>query len=144
MTKKGIQLFVEDFLENASLKRYSKKVISPIYTPQSEIPPGISTLYSPIKYRELVKKIKDATTITKEERQFLLFAAARHIQFSFSNIAEYYAHASKEMQELMEDSYLVVIDFNKALEDGIVKLQERIANQYTTEQEQEQEHGKIL
>lgn len=34
------------------------------------------------------------------------------------------------MQELMENSALVIIDFDKAIEKGFVKLSEEIANQY--------------
>ena len=60
-------------------------------------------------------------------------AAYRHTKFNYKNIAEYYAQSSKEMQELMEDSALVIIDFNKAIENGYVKLSEEISNQYKTE-----------
>ena len=60
-------------------------------------------------------------------------AAYRHTKFNYKNIAEYYAHANKEMQGLMEDSALVIIDFDKAIENGYVKLSEDIANQYKTE-----------
>ena len=41
------------------------------------------------------------------------------------------------MQELMEDSALVIIDFNKAIELGYVKLSEEIASQYLDEYETE-------
>ena len=47
--------------------------------------------------------------------------------------ADYYAHASKEMQELMEDSALVIIDFGKAIEKGYIRLSDEIRNEYTRE-----------
>ena len=47
-------------------------------------------------------------------KDFLINAAYRHITFNYSNIADYYAHSSKEMQELMEESALIIIDFEKA------------------------------
>jgi len=45
-------------------------------------------------------------------------------------MADYYANSNKEVQGLMENSALVIIDFNKAIELGYVKLSEEIANQY--------------
>ena len=55
-------------------------------------------------------------------------AASRHLVFDYSKIADYYSHSNKEMQELMEDSALVIIDFKKAIEDGYVKLTKEIAD----------------
>lgn len=54
----------------------------------------------------------------------------RHIVFSYSNIADYYAHSEKEIQNLFEESALVIIDFNKAIENGYVKLSKQIAELY--------------
>ena len=48
--------------------------------------------------------------------------------FNYKNIAEYYAHASKEIQELMEKSALVIIDVDDAIANGYVKLSETIAD----------------
>jgi hypothetical protein len=41
-------------------------------------------------------------------------------------IAEYYANADKEVQELFEDSALVIIDFKSAIKNGFTKLSKRI------------------
>jgi hypothetical protein len=49
-------------------------------------------------------------------------------EFNYKNVAEYYAHSEKEVQELMEDSALVIIDYNKAIELGFVKLFETFEN----------------
>ena len=49
-------------------------------------------------------------------------AAQRHLAFSYREIAEYYAAASKPMQELMEASALVVIDFDDAVKHGYVEM----------------------
>lgn len=46
--------------------------------------------------------------------------------FNYSKIADYYASASPEMQELMEDSALVIIDFDDAIAKGYVKLNKRM------------------
>ena len=66
---------------------------------------------------------------------FLIDAARRHNIFNYEKIADYYSHSSKEMQELMEDSGLVIIDFEKAIQLGYVKLCEDIKKQYLEDYE---------
>ena len=110
---------------------YSKKIEVPKYEPKGEKPETVE-LFDKEKADDFIEKIK-ASGISKEEKAFLFMAAYRHTKFNYKNIAEYYAHANKEMQGLMEDSALVIIDFNKAIENGYVKLSEDIANQYKTE-----------
>ena len=68
-----------------------------------------------------------------EEKKFLMDAARRHTVFNYEKIADYYSHASKEMQQLMERSGLVIIDFEKAIQFGYVKLCDEIRTQYLTE-----------
>lgn len=53
-------------------------------------------------------------------------AALRHIVFDYGQIAEFYAHQDKEVQELMEASALVIIDFDKAIENGYSRFKEDI------------------
>lgn len=108
---------------------YTKKVEAPIYTPKGD-KPEISMLADPTKSAELVARIMDAK-VTEEERLFLLAAAARHVVFNYHQIAEYYCHATKEMQSLMEDSALVIIDFGKAVEHGYVELSNRLSGIYS-------------
>ena len=81
---------------------------------------------------ELLAKI-EASNVSPDEKEFLRQAAARHTVFDYAKIADYYAHASKEMQELMEDSALVIIDFGKAIEKGYIRLSDEIRNEYTRE-----------
>jgi len=59
-----------------------------------------------------------------------MLAAGRHTVLNFELIANYYAHSSKACQELMEDNALVIIDFEKAIENGYVVLSEKISEQY--------------
>lgn len=56
----------------------------------------------------------------------LKLAATRHIVFNYQMLAEFYAQADKEVQELMEKSGLVIIDFEDALINGFVKLTETL------------------
>jgi sporulation protein YlmC with PRC-barrel domain len=107
---------------------YSRKIISPIYEPKAE-KPELSELFDTSKTDALIEKI-NASKIPEEEKVFLRAAAARHTVLRFDRIAEYYAHSKKKAQELMEDSALVIIDFNRAIELGYAKLSEEVAAQY--------------
>ena len=89
-------------------EHYTHKITSPVYEPKNEKP--------------------DLSTLTDSGR-----TDARHTVFDYAKIADYYAHASKEMQELMEDSALVIIDFGKAIEKGYIRLSDEIRNEYTRE-----------
>jgi hypothetical protein len=107
---------------------YSTKIEAPIYEAKNE-KPEIIDLYKNERFNQLIEEIENST-INKEEKEFLKLAAVRHIVFHYERIADFYAHSSKECQQLMENSALVIIDFNKAIELGYVKLSEQVANQY--------------
>ena len=73
--------------------------------------------------------------VSEAEKKFLITAAQRHNVFSYKLIADYYAHSNAEMQNLMEDSALVIIDFKKAIENGYVKFTNEIEGLYVAEYE---------
>jgi hypothetical protein len=99
---------------------YTAKMELPIYQPTGECPP-VSALMDRAKTLRLLESIAKAD-MPDDVRDFLASAAERHTVFNFSAIAEYYAHASADMQRLMEDSALVIIDFDKALENGLIHI----------------------
>ena len=103
---------------------YNFKTNIPQYIPK-ENPPALKECFNTDKYKELKEKIINSN-ITELEKKFLLWAAHRHVVFNYSKIADYYASAPKEMQELMEDSALVIIDFDDAIAKGYVKLNSKI------------------
>lgn len=113
-----------DIQQSQENKKYSKKILAPQYVPSNVIP-NISELFNVEKYSKLVKSINEST-VSDEEKRFLLKAATRHIIFNYAKIADYYAHADKEMQELMEQSALVIIDFDDAVANGYVRLSKAI------------------
>ena len=115
-------MFFKDKMKTDSL--YTKKVSPPQYLP-SKTKPNLGEVFSLTKYTELMSKIS-RSNVTDEEKEFLKYAATRHIVFNYSLIADYYAHSNKEMQELMEESALVIIDLGDAIANGYVKLSERI------------------
>ena len=104
--------------------KYTSKVQAPHYIPHGPCP-SISEFVDTRKYEDLIRKI-NASNVSDDDKMFLKLAAARHIVFNFGKIANYYAYADKELQQLMEDSALVIIDFNDAVMNGFVKLDKRI------------------
>lgn len=106
-------------------KKYTMKTNIPQYEIKGE-EPDITELCDISKTAELLRRIKESN-VTEEEKKFLRLGAYRHLCFNYSKIAEYYANADKEMQELMEDSALVIIDFEDAIAKGYVQLSEQVA-----------------
>jgi hypothetical protein len=110
---------------------YSKKIEAPIYEPKGE-KPQLNELVDYSKMTELISQI-DAADISEDEKHFLKAAAYRHNVFNYEKIAEYYAHSSTETKDLMEKSALVIIDFNKAIENGFVQMSTVIADMFSEE-----------
>lgn len=110
---------------------YTKKIDTPIYEPKNEKPP-IYELFNADKTNILIEKIKNAN-ISKEEKSFLIEAARRHTVFNYQKIADYYAHSGEIIQELMEESALIIIDFHAAIEHGYVQISEEITEQFLSE-----------
>lgn len=109
-------------------ENYSRKIEPPIYEVTGDCP-AIEELYDTEKSDELKAAINlslEAGHIQEDEAEFLTQAADRHTQFSFSRIAEFYAHSPSEVQQLMEDSALVTIDFDAAVENGFVQLSKQL------------------
>lgn len=111
--------------------KYSSKIESPVYEPQNK-QPHVIELCDKSKTHRLMREI-DQSSLPYEEKMFLMDAARRHTVFNYEKIADYYAHATPEMQSLMERSALVIIDFEKAIQLGYVKLCEDIRAQYLEE-----------
>jgi len=112
---------------------YTKKIEVPIYEPKGECPP-IAELSDGGKTLDLLNEIN---RVEMEEglRNFLRSAAHRHTVFNFENIAEYYAHATPQIQRLMERSGLVIVDFDKAVEYGFVQITEQMSKLMNVEAE---------
>lgn len=128
---KQINLFGQQFAPNKDEQKYSSKIEAPIYEPKNA-KPHILELCDKSKTHRIIKEI-ESSSVSNDEKFFLIDAARRHNVFHYENIAEYYAHSSKEMQTLMERSGLVIIDFDKAIEYGYVKLCDDIKKQYLEE-----------
>ena len=127
----GEEISLEDKANGGG--KYTTKVETPIYEPKNKCP-HILELVDSEKTKRLIREIEDAT-IDDWEKKFLIEAAHRHSIFNYAKIADYYAHASKEMQDLMEKSALVIIDYDKSIEYGFTKLQEEIKKEWVKNQQ---------
>lgn len=110
---------------------YTKNVATPLYEPQGD-KPELSDMYQTEKFNQLISKI-NSSKVETSVKNFLISAAYRHVQYNYEAIANFYAHSSKEIQELMEDSALVIIDFNKAIEQGYINLSTEVEGYYAQE-----------
>jgi hypothetical protein len=118
----GIKDFVVEPLDKPQTEEefYTGKIKIPLYEPKG-VKPRIESLYNKKKHDELISEIERAD-VSEELKGFLRLAAQRHIVFSYEDIAEFYCHSSKEEQLLMENSALVIIDLEKAIENGFVQV----------------------
>lgn len=117
-----LQVKKKDYMEGDI--KYSRSTSIPQYKIKGE-KPFIEELYNNRKVCELLEHIKKSN-VSDEEKRFLTISAYRHYVFNYSKIAEYYANASKEMQELMEESALVIIDIHDAIRNGYVIASKKI------------------
>ena len=118
-----------DFMEAAEAAenqdKYSTETRIPQYTP-SENAPAITDIIGTGKVDALLAEIEEAN-ITESEKEFLRIAAYRHAIIDFDKVADYYAAASEEMQELMERSALVLIDLDDAIANGYTTLSDNLS-----------------
>lgn len=100
--------------------QYSQKVEIPQYEPTGECP-DIWELVDTAKADSFLAEINESK-VSPEEKDFLIKATRRLYEFNYKKIAEYYAQATPEMQELMEHLALVIIDFDNAIAYGYAQL----------------------
>lgn len=110
---------------------YERKIVTPIYEPNRDAP-SLLECYDKGKTDALMLDIDNAS-LPDEVKDFLRAAAYRHVEFNYEKIADYYASADKETQRLFEDSALVILDVDSAIEDGFVVLSKDFLEQYGKE-----------
>ena len=149
MTKESVLEFAEDIdlnfdeialpnglinFDNDDEEKYTKKVQSPIYEPTEKDPPTIKMLYDDERQKRLLEQIENSE-LDEEVKQFLILASYRFIKFDFTKIAEYYAHIeNSEEKELFELLALIIIDYNKAIENGFVEMQSELEKLFRSEE----------
>lgn len=120
-----MEQFGFDFDEGEEDDKYTFKVNIPQYEITGD-QPNFADMLDSERADTLIDEIEAAEGITDEERAFLVQASRRHNVFNYRNIAEYYAHATPEMQRLMEKNALVIIDVDDAIANGYARLSDDI------------------
>lgn len=129
----------EEEEEKDDENNYERKIVPPVYEPSDEdVRP--SEVYDKEKTERLIADI-EAADIDEELRDFLRVAAYRHVKFNYRSIADLYAKAEPEVQKLMEDSALVIVDKDKAIELGFIKISKDFLEQYGKENPEQKEGG---
>lgn len=103
---------------------YTKTVNLPQYEVKG-LECGLGDLFDSSKVEMLIKNIENSS-VSDEEKKFLKIAAYRHCVINFDLVAEYYAKSNEEMQKLMEESALVLIDYNDAIANGFTELSDSL------------------
>ena len=135
-----ILAFDDEFLTNLldenedEENMYTQKVDIPTYEP-SKIKPNVKDLYDDSKAFDLIDKIK-ASKLPQAEKDFLMLTAGRHVVLNFQLIADYYAHSERPVQQLMEDSALVIVDLDNAIANGWVNLSKKLDDIYDEDNEE--------
>lgn len=105
--------------------KYARTLASPIYKIRGK-KPALNKLFDTTRADAAREKIKNSG-LSGPVRRFLHEASGRLVEFDYANIAEFYAHADKDTQELMEELALVIVDAERAIELGYLTLTKEIA-----------------
>lgn len=120
---------------------YTGRIITPVYEITGECPEA-EELVDRTRAESLLEEIDQTPGLPDNVRDFLRIAAMRHYVLHFDRIAEFYAHAAPPVQRLMENSCLVIIDYDRAIELGYVQMARALADEYDREYpEGEEEEG---
>lgn len=119
------QTDADEYEDDTQQEKYTRHMSIPQYIPKDE-PVELAELVEHERYDELVADI-EASEIPSDVADFLILAATRHLRFDYAKIADYYAAAPAEVQDLMERSALVILDPNDAIRLGYLKLSGRMA-----------------
>jgi hypothetical protein len=125
---------IEELNPEETENTYTQKVDTPTYEPSGS-KPDVKDLYDDANAFNLIEKIK-ASKLPQAEKDFLMLTAGRHVRLNFQLIADYYAHSEREVQELMEDSALVIVDIDNAIANGWVNLSKRLDEIYDEDNEE--------
>lgn len=123
-------------------RRYTERINVPEYVPTAEEPPPPYSLCDTTVHDRIAMAVEQALsegTIDEATARFLLLGAKRHLRFDYAAIAEFYAHQPPEVQRLMEESALVIVDFDDAIAHGFVRFDERLAHLREEDRQRQQD-----
>jgi hypothetical protein len=118
--------------DESSENPYTDKVEVPPYAKIGD-KPDLSQCFDEAYCLKLLTAI-DASDLPENEKHFLRAAAYRHVVFNFQEIANYYAHSQADVQQLMEDSALVIVDLDAAIKNGWTALGASLDNLFAKDE----------
>lgn len=128
----GIELDNLDISDEVPAEsKYTRKIKTPIYELKGENP-TVNEMINTERADKLIEMI-NRSNATDEVKEFLLKTATRLYEFRYDNIAEFYAHQDAETKDLMEKLALVIIDFDKAIENGYIEMNKHIEEVFVKE-----------
>ena len=105
------------------MKQYSTKIGIPDFIPNDKNI-ELKNCVNAEKYNKLIDEINANDLLTETEKKFLRLGATRWIQFRYDNIAQYFCtKASPEFQKMLQQSAMVLIDFDDVLENSLTDAQ---------------------
>lgn len=122
--------------EESTEENYERKIVAPVYEPSDENV-TLEECYDTRKVNNLIDEIEKAD-VPSDTKDFLRIAAYRHTRFNYEKIADIYAKSLPEVQRLMEMSALVIIDIDKAIEDGYVRMTKDFLDEFGRENDGEE------
>lgn len=116
--------------------QYTTKIETPIYEPIG-IDINLKDCCNTEKAQSYIDEILKLNIKDKELKEFLINSATRLYEFNFKNIAEYYSNLKdKEIKDMFEKLALVIIDYNKAIENGYIECVRQLTNLFYEENKQ--------
>ena len=105
---------------------YTNKIVPPVYKPSEETP-DLKDVYDETRAGELRKLVDQANIVDSKLKEFLLSACNRFTVFNYAKVADLYSNSEDKItKDLMEKLALVIIDYDKAIENGFVKVSEQL------------------
>jgi len=111
--------------------RYTQKIETPHYEPKGE-KPALSDLFDRTRMDALIAQVEESD-LDEDMKEFLRLSATRFVEFRFDKIAEYYSHEDEVLREWFDRHALVIVDQDRAIEEGFLRLAKGIQEQLRTE-----------
>lgn len=131
----NLSLDDDEELSGEGNNKYNNNIKVPQYEITGESP-ELTELIDTDKQEELLARVK-SLNVPKDVKYFLELSTYRHLRFDYGKIAEFYAHQDADVQEVMEASALVLIDFDDAVANGYVELSKTLKEIFGGEIENE-------
>lgn len=128
---KSLDVEDDSIIKSEIESKYSRKINVPVYEIKGDCP-VLSELCNTERADALIKEI-DELDLSDDIKEFLKITATRLYEFNYSKVAEFYAHQDKNIQEIMEKLALVIIDFDDAIKNGYVKMNDFIEQVFVSE-----------